>query len=136
MFIIIRNKYTLLYKMTYLDNNELLSKEILPEVNSIISEYIDSEFSYIENEDDLKDLENKEVDEDLYEEVERGLNNLIDEVKDEYNLSDIDERFNKEELLEIIESAFEDYKELTIEKYLEEFDRIESFNDYFSNEED
>ena len=136
MFIIIRNKYTLLYKMTCLDNNELLSKEILPEVNSIISEYIDSEFSYIENEDDLKDLEDKEVDEDLYEEVERGLNHLIDEIKDEYDLSQIDERFDKEELLEIIESAFEDYKELTIEKYLEEFDRIESFNDYFSNEED
>lgn len=122
--------------MTCLDLNDLLTKEILPEINSIIAEYIESEFSYIENEEDLKDLENTEVSDDLYDEVEAGLNQLIDEVKDEYDLSQIDERFNKEELWEIIESSFEDYKEITIEKYLEEFDRIESFNDYFMDEDE
>lgn len=122
--------------MTCLDLNDLLTKEILPEINSIIAEYIESEFSYIENEEDLKDLENTEVSDDLYDEVEAGLNQLIDEVKDEYDLLQIDERFNKEELWGIIESSFEDYKEITIEKYLEEFDRIESFNDYFMDEDE
>ena len=62
--------------MTCLDLNDLLTKEILPEVNNIIAEYIDSEFSYIEDEDDLEDLEESEVDDALYNTVEEYLKDI------------------------------------------------------------
>ena len=42
--------------MNLLDVNDFVTKEVLPEINDLVRDYLESEYSYIENEDDLADL--------------------------------------------------------------------------------
>ena len=69
--------------MTYLDVNDFVSNEVLPLVNDIVEDYIESNFYYIENEEDLEDLEEAEVTEELFTDVFISivLYNKIDKLK-------------------------------------------------------
>lgn len=123
--------------MNYLEINNLLSKEILPEINNVISEYLEDKFSYIDNEDDLADLEDYEVDDELIDIVKKDLNQLISDVKDDYEaeLSKVDEDIDLSELCNIIESSVNDYKDIMIERYNDEFEREEYLDEYYSDSE-
>lgn len=121
--------------MTYLDVNDFVSDEVLPLVNDIVEDYIESNFYYIENEEDLEDLEEAEVTEELFTDVEGNILKLIHQLKDEYDFSIVDEEeLPENELNNIIESAFSDYKDMLIQKYQEKFDKETYFNEYYSEE--
>lgn len=121
--------------MTYLDVNDFVSNEVLPLVNDIVEDYIESNFYYIENEEDLEDLEEAEVTEELFTDVEGNILKLIHQLKDEYDFSIVDEEeLPENELNNIIESAFSDYKDMLIQKYQEKFDKETYFNEYYSEE--
>ena len=121
--------------MTYLDVNDFVSDEVLPLVNDIVEDYIESNFYYIENEEDLEDLEEAEVTEELFTDVEGNILKLIHQLKDEYDFSKVDEEeLPENELNNIIESAFSDYKDMLIQKYQEKFDKETYFNEYYSEE--
>ena len=122
--------------MTEKDINKFVSNELLPEINNYVKNYMDDKFSYIETPDDLEDLEYAEVEEDLINETKQILNNLITDNSSEYNFTDVKKDLNEDLLYTIVESAFIDYKEMLIEKFNEEFDRRDFFDDYYSNEED
>ena len=122
--------------MTEKDINKLVSNELLPEINNYVKNYMDDKFSYIETPDDLEDLEYAEVEEDLINETTQILNNLIADNSSEYDFTDVKKDLNEDLLYTIVESAFTDYKEMLIEKFNEEFDRQDFFDDYYSNEED
>ena len=119
--------------MTYLDINNLVSREILPEINNTIEEYLEDKFSYIENEEDLEDLEDAEVDEELINEVKSKITVIIKDVKDDYDLSSVNEPIKDEELYSIIESSFNDYRDIMIERYNEKFEREEYLDEYYSD---
>lgn len=123
--------------MNYLEINDLVSKEILPEINNIISDYLEDKFSYIENEEDLEDLENYDIDDDLIDVVRSGIFDVIAEVKEEYEeeLSKVNEDIDENELYNIIESSVNDYKDIMIERIREEFDKEDFFDDYYSEME-
>ena len=121
--------------MTYLDINELVSKEILPEINSTIEEYLEDKFSYIEDENDLEDLENSEVEDDLIAEVRSRIASLIDDLGDDYDFSKVDEEIDEEELFGMIESSYNDYRDLMVERYNDKFDREEYLDEYYSETE-
>lgn len=122
--------------MTEKDINKFISNELLPEINDYVKNYMDDKFSYIETPDDLEDLEYAEVEEDLINETKQILNNLITDNSSEYDFTDVKKDLNEDLLYTIVESAFIDYKEMLIEKFNEEFDRRDFFDDYYSNEED
>ena len=122
--------------MTENDINKFVSNELLPEINNYVKNYMDDKFSYIETPDDLEDLEYAEVEEDLINETKQILNNLITDNSSEYDFTDVKKDLNEDLLYTIVESAFIDYKEMLIEKFNEEFDRRDFFDDYYSNEED
>lgn len=122
--------------MTEKDINKFVSNELLPEINNYVKNYMDDKFSYIETQDDLEDLEYAEVEEDLINETKQILNNLITDNSSEYDFTDVKKDLNEDLLYTIVESAFIDYKEMLIEKFNEEFDRRDFFDDYYSNEED
>ena len=122
--------------MTEKDINKFVSNELLPEINNYVKNYMDDKFSYIETPDDLEDLEYAEVEEDLINETKQILNNLITDNSSEYDFIDVKKDLNEDLLYTIVESAFIDYKEMLIEKFKEEFDRRDLFDDYYSNEED
>lgn len=122
--------------MTEKDINKFVSNELLPEINNYVKNYMDDKFSYIETPDDLEDLEYAEVEEDLINETKQILNNLITDNSSEYDFTDVKKDLNEDLLYTIVESAFIDYKEMLIEKFNEEFDRQDFFDDYYSNEED
>ena len=122
--------------MTEKDINKFVSNELLPEINNYVKNYMDDKFSYIETPDDLEYLEYAEVEEDLINETKQILNNLITDNSSEYDFTDVKKDLNEDLLYTIVESAFIDYKEMLIEKFNEEFDRRDFFDDYYSNEED
>ena len=122
--------------MTEKDINKFVSNELLPEINNYVKNYMDDKFSYIETPDDLEDLEYAEVEEDLINETKQILNNLITDNSSEYDFTDVKKDLNEDLVYTIVESAFIDYKEMLIEKFNEEFDRRDFFDDYYSNEED
>ena len=123
-------------KIAEKDINKFVSNELLPEINNYVKNYMDDKFSYIETPDDLEDLEYAEVEEDLINETKQILNNLITDNSSEYDFTDVKKDLNEDLLYTIVESAFIDYKEMLIEKFNEEFDRRDFFDDYYSNEED
>lgn len=122
--------------MTDKDINKFVSNELLPEINNYVKNYLDDKFSYIETPDDLEDLEYAEIEEDLLSEAKHILNNLIIDNSSDYDFTNVENDLNEDLLYTIIESAFTDYKEMLLEKYNEEFDRQDFFDDYYSNEED
>ena len=71
--------------MNYLSINDLVSKEILPQINDTVADYLEDKFSYIENQEDLEDLEEYEIEEDLIEIVTSAIIDMIAEVKDDYS---------------------------------------------------
>lgn len=121
--------------MTILDNNKFVSNELLPELNEIVKNYLESEYSYIENKDDLDDLDDAEVNDSLISEVKARINKLIDSCSEDYDFSEYDINYNNEELYCMIESAFNDYKDIMYERYSEEFDKQDYFDDYYSEAE-
>lgn len=121
--------------MTILDDNKFVSNELLPEINKIVENFLESEYSYIENTDDLADLEEAEITESLLNDITTGIHNLIKSCADEYDLSKYDLNYDKEELYSMVESAFNDYKDIMIERYNEEFDKQEYLDEYYSETE-
>lgn len=121
--------------MTILDNNKFVSNELLPELNEIIKNYLESEYSYIENKDDLDDLDDAEVNDSLISEVKVRINKLIDSCSEDYDFSEYNINYSDEELYGMIESAFNDYKDIMYERYSEEFDKQDYFDDYYSEAE-
>ena len=73
--------------MNYLNLDTFVTSEVFPEINNLVQNYLESEYSYIENEDDLSDLENAEVTDDLFDEIESDLYKMAKELKDEYDFS-------------------------------------------------
>lgn len=119
--------------MTYLDDNDFLNNEVLPKINSIVENYFDSEYSYINCEEDLEDLEDAEVTEELMNDVKSSLNKLISECEEDYDFSIIDnKKLDDDELFRLVESAFIDYKEILLNQYAEEFDRENYLDEYYS----
>lgn len=119
--------------MTYLDDNDFLNNEVLPKINSIVENYFDSEYSYINCEEDLEDLEDAEVTEELINDVKSSLNKLISECEEDYDFSIIDnKKLDDDELFRLVESAFIDYKEILLNQYAEEFDRENYLDEYYS----
>lgn len=122
--------------MTYLDLNNFVSKEVLPEINSGVATYIDSEFGYIENEEDLEDLEYSEVPQELVQNIIDSLYRLADDCKEDYDFSKVDNKvFNYDDIASMVESSYIDYKELTIQRLQEEFERDDYFEEYYSESE-
>lgn len=118
--------------MTILDNNKFVSNELLPELNEIVKNYLESEYSYIENKDDLEDLEDAEVNDSLISEIKVRINKLIDSCSEDYDFSEYDINYSDEELFGMIDAAFTDYKDIMYERYSEEFDKQDYFDDYYS----
>jgi len=120
--------------MNYLSINDLVSKEILPQINDTVADYLEDKFSYIENQEDLEDLEEYEIEEDLIEIVTSAIIDMIAEVKDDYSeeLSKVDEPMDSTELYNMIESSFNDYKEIMIQRFNDEFEREEYLDEYYS----
>jgi len=118
--------------MTILDDNKFVSNELLPELNEIVKNYLESEYSYIENSDDLEDLDEAEINDSLINEVKVKINKLIDSCSKDYDFSSYDINYNEEDLYSMLESAFEDYKDIMYEKYSEEFEKQDYFDEYYS----
>ena len=122
--------------MNYLNLDTFVTSEVFPEINNLVQNYLESEYSYIENEDDLSDLENAEVTDALFDEIESDLYKMVKELKDEYDFSYVNEKvFPREELLSMIESSFSDCKEIMMQEYLEQFEKQEYFDEYYSGED-
>ena len=122
--------------MNYFDLNKFVEKEILPEINAFIEDYLEDTYSYIENKEDLEDLEYAEVTDELLEEVRKDIYRLIDDCKNEYDFSSVDDKeLNNELLFQIVDSAFTDYKDILIERYNDTFEREEYIDEYYSNTE-
>ena len=122
--------------MNYFDLNKFVEKEILPEINEFIKDYLESTYSYIDNEEDLEDLEYAEVTDELLEEVRKVIYKLINDCKNEYDFNSVDDKeINNELLFQIVDSAFTDYKDILIEKYNDTFEREEYIDEYYSNTE-
>lgn len=122
--------------MNYLNLDTFVTSEVFPEINNLVQNYLESEYSYIENEDDLSDLENAEVTDALFNEIESDLYKMVKELKDEYDFSYVNEKvFPREELLSMIESSFSDCKEIMMQEYLEQFEKQEYFDEYYSRED-
>lgn len=123
--------------MTYLDINDFVTKEVLPLINKNVQNFLDSEYSYIECEEDLDDLETAEVQEDLMNDIRKEIYNLIKECKNDYEFSEVDNKeIDDDELFNLVDSAFFDYKEMLMRKYADQFEREEYFDEYYSNDED
>ena len=119
--------------MTYLDLNDFVTKEVLQDINSTVSNYIDSEFGYIENEEDLEDLEYSEVSPELVESVIDSLYRLVSDCKDDYDFSIVDDKtFKYDDVASLVESSYADYKEIRIQQLQEEFEKDEYFEEYYS----
>ena len=138
MFIINKNiKYTLSRLMNYLDHNEFVSKAVLREINNTVINYMDSEYSYVDCDEDLEDLENAEVTQQLVDEVAVNLIDLANDVKDEYDFSKIDEKtFPIESLWNMVESSFNDYRDIMIEQITDKLERASYIDDYYSELEE
>lgn len=122
--------------MNYLNLNDFVTNEVFPEINNLVQNYLEGEYSYIENEEDLEDLEEAEVTDDLFDDIEKDLYKLVKELKDDYDFSQVNEKvFPKEELLSMIESSFSDCKDMLIQEYQEEFEKKDYFDEYYSNED-
>lgn len=122
--------------MNYLNLNDFVTNEVFPEINNLVQTYLEGEYSYIENEEDLEDLEEAEVTDDLFDEIEKDLYKLVKELKDDYDFSQVNEKvFPKEELLSMIESSFSDCKDMLIQEYQEDFEKKDYFDEYYSNED-
>ena len=120
--------------MNLLDVNDFVTKEVLPEINDLVRDYLESEYSYIENEDDLADLEEAEINEELVTDIEADLLKLAESVKDEYNFDGVDFEYPEDILSLMIESSLEDHKEIMLQKFHEEFEKEEYFDEYYSGE--
>lgn len=119
--------------MTYLDLNDFVTKEVLQDINSTVSNYIDSEFGYIENEEDLEDLEYSEVPPELVENVINSLYKLVSDCSDDYDFSKVDDKtFKYDDIASMVESSYADYKEIRIQQLQEEFEKDEYFEEYYS----
>lgn len=120
--------------MTYLENNEFVSNELLPEINSIVSKYLESEYSYIENEEDLEDLDAAELNDELIDDVLKSVNKLIKNSATDYEFDKINDPsdINPEDIVPMIESAFYDYKDIMYERFNEKFEKEEYLDEYYS----
>ena len=56
-------------------------------------------------------------------------------VEDEYDFKGVTFDYPEDVLSIMIESSLEDYKEIMIEKYREEFEKESYFDEYYSQEE-
>lgn len=122
--------------MTYFDINKFVSDEILPQVNSTVQNYLEDTYSYIENEDDLEDLEYAEITDELIDNVKTDIDKLIKECSSDYDFSKVDNKELDNELIyNIIDSSFTDYKEMMLQRYQEEFEKQEYFDEYYSEME-
>lgn len=121
--------------MTLLDVNDFVTKEVLPEINNLVQNYLESEYSYIEEEEDLEDLENAEINEELVEDIKKNLLKLAKLVEDEYDFKNVTFDYPDDVLSIMIESSLEDYKEIMIEKYREDFEKQLYFDEYYSQED-
>ena len=122
--------------MTYFDINKFVSDEVLPQVNSTVQNYLEDTYSYIENEDDLEDLEYAEITDELIDNVKTDINKLIKECSSDYDFSKVDNKELDSELIyNIIDSSFTDYKEMMLQRYQEEFEKQEYFDEYYSEME-
>ncbi|MBR3617948.1 MAG: hypothetical protein IKN46_04660 [Acholeplasmatales bacterium] len=120
--------------MTYLENDEFVSNELLPEINSIVSKYLESEYSYIENEEDLEDLDEAEVSDELIDDVLKSVKKLIKNCATEYDFEKISD-INPEDITPMIDSAFYDYKDIMTERFNEKFEKEEYLDEYYSEAE-
>ena len=122
--------------MTYLDVDKFVTGDLLPMINDLVKEYLEDTYSYIENEDDLEDLEDAEITDEFMMQVKIAIYDLIDEVYDDYDFSKVDDKeINNELLYQIIDSSFVDYKEILIQKYNDQFDKEEYIDEYYSDME-
>lgn len=122
--------------MTYFDINKFVSDEVLPQVNSTVQNYLEDAYSYIENEDDLEDLEYAEITDELIDNVKTDIDKLIKECSSDYDFSKVDNKELDNELIyNIIDSSFTDYKEMMLQRYQEEFEKQEYFDEYYSEME-
>jgi len=120
--------------MNYLDHNEFVSKAVLREINNTVINYMDSEYDYIDSDEDLADLEEAEVTPQLVDEVAVNLIDLANDVKDEYDFSKIDDKtFPTDALWSMVESSFNDYRDLMIEQITDKLERRGYMDDYYSN---
>lgn len=123
--------------MNYLDHNEFVSKAVLREINNTVINYMDSEYDYIDSDEDLADLEDAEVTPQLVDEVAVNLVDLVNDVKDEYDFSKIDDKtFPTDALWSMVESSFNDYRDLMIEQITDKLERRGYMDDYYSNLEE
>ena len=120
--------------MNYLDHNEFVSKAVLREINNTVINYMDSEYDYIDSDEDLADLDEAEVTPQLVDEVAANLVDLVNDVKDEYDFSKIDDKtFPTDALWSMVESSFNDYRDLMIEQITDKLERRGYMDDYYSN---
>lgn len=118
--------------MNYLDHNEFVSNAVLREINNTVINFMDSEYSYVDSDEDLEDLENAEVTQQLVDEVAVNLVGLVNDVKDEYDFSKIDDKiFPIESLWSMVESSFNDYRDIMIERITDKLERRSYIDDYY-----
>ena len=96
-------------------------KNVRSAIYTIVRTILESEFSYIENPEDVYDLENYNYDDDLFNEAyEEGMLAVKD------NVDDYDFENNEDEIIEdlrnIIDKVFEEVKDELVSKYNEKFE--------------
>lgn len=96
-------------------------KNVRSAVYNIVRTILESEFSYIENPEDVYDLESYNYDDDLFNEAYgEGMLAVKDNI-DDYEFENNEEEI-KEDIRNIIDKVFEEVKDELISKYNEKFE--------------
>lgn len=111
-----------------------LNKNVKSAIYKTISNYLESEFSYIESSEDIYDLESYNCDDDLFNEA---YNEGMLAVKD--NIDDYDFENNEAEIEDdlsaLIDNIFEEAKDDIISKYREKFEMEDMLSEMEEYEE-
>lgn len=116
--------------VTYIENRTFIKDELIPLVETLISEYIDDDMRYVETSDELEEIEFMNCPDELRETIFNEVSNLINECIDDYDIiSDINKEEYEDKIGAIIDEKFEEIKKEKIDIRREDFDRLDYFED-------
>ena len=116
--------------ITYIENRTFIKDELIPLIETFISEYIDEDMRYIETPDELEEIEFMNCPDELRETIFNETSNLINECIDDYDIiSNIDQEEYEDKIGAIIDEKFEEIKKEKIDIRREDFERLDYFGD-------
>lgn len=119
--------------MNYIQNKEFIESELIPFIETLVSDYIDDEIEYAESVDELDEVDYMNCPEDLKAEILENIENLVIECIDDYDIiTDMNQEEYEEQVGAIIENVFEDVKAEKMQIVREDLER----SDYFEEFED